>query len=361
MKKLVTGALIFIMLIVSAVLYQLHQNMNIRQTQKAALILNGSSSDHSWNEAHTRGMKLACERLGVELTIRDNVPESSRSNAVMEELIKDGTSYIFCASFGYAPHVLEMADKHPETKFFHCSGLNTRRNLTTYFARIYQMRYLAGIVAGLETRNNRIGYVASFPISEVNRGINAFTRGVRAVNPRAQVFVRWSNSWLEDTMNGRATEQLLQTRQPDVLTLHTNSLEPLRLADSLGVRTIGYNFEHTSLLPGSALTAAVWHWDKTYERFLSAAMQGSLAAGDFWDDCTTGAVGLSPLSDLVKPETRAAVEREQSRLMQGSWDVFNGPVRDTNGALRVPEGENMPDSVLLQEFNWYVEGAVIDE
>lgn len=96
------------------------------------------------------------------------------------------------------------------------------------------MRYLSGIVAGLQTETNEIGYAAAFPISEVNRGINAFTLGVKSVNPDADVYIKWINSWVDDEAAMKTTNALLNNHNIDVLTIHTDSLAPLEIAEERG-------------------------------------------------------------------------------------------------------------------------------
>lgn len=362
MRRIVTVALLLVLLTIGGVLY------NIRMTQekpapvpRAVLLLNGSSKDRTWNEAHVRGMTMAAGRLGVEVMVRENVPEDERSVQVMEDAIKNGARYVFCTSFGFGKWTKEVAERHPELFFFQCTGSQRGRNLATYFGRMYQMRYLAGMVAGMETKTGRIGYVAAFPLAEPMRGINAFTLGVRRVRPDAQVFVRLSHSWNDDAKNEEAARRLLDSRGVDVLTVHCNSLKPLLLAEERGVKTIGCNLANPELLPRSYLTAVVWRWENTYERFLKSALQGSFTPGTFWDGLETGVAGLAELGKNASGSSRQRLESEHYRLQRGVEDVFNGPIWDKSGVLRVPKGDNMSDRYLLEELDWFVEGVVLDD
>ena len=223
------------------------------------------------------------------------------------------------------------------------------------------MRYLTGVVAGLQTETNEIGYVATFPISEVNRGINAFTLGVRSVNPDATVYVRWTDSWTSDSATAKMTELLLSEHNIDVLTMHTDSLEPLRIADEHGIMSIGYNIDNSSLYPESFLTAAVWDWEKFYTSHILKCLQGKFEGDNYWSGSETGIINIASLSAHAKEGISEAVEKKREQLNNGVYDVFYGPIYDNKGNLRIAEGESMTDNAMLNEFDWYVEGVVTDE
>lgn len=332
----------------------------VKQT-KVGLILNGSSSDNSWGQSHYEGLQECSDSLNLEILCRENVPEDESSKAVMEELIGQGCEIIICDSFGYGEWEIQVAEAYPEIFFFHATGVEERKNLATYFGRIYQMRYLSGIVAGLQTQTDEIGYVAAFPISEVNRGINAFTLGVQAVNPDAVVHVVFSNSWTEDEPNKTAAEALIDKYGIDVLTMHTNSDKPLEVAEKRGIWSIGYNVDTGDSYPGSYLTAPVWEWKNFYEPHILECLQGKFIGKHYWEGVETGLVSLAPLTGNVKSGIADAVEKEKERLQSGTFDVFYGPIVDNKGNLRVAEGESMPDELMLNEFDWYVKGVVLDE
>lgn len=174
---------------------------------KIGFLLNGICQDKSYGQSHYEGIEKVAEELNLEIVYRENIPENEECVQIIEELIEDGCKIIICNSFGLGEWELKAAEQHPEIYFFHATGTQTAHNLSTYFGRMYQVRYLSGIVAGLQTQTNEIGYVAAFPISEVNRGINAFTLGVKKVNPEATVYVKWSNSWnIKKIYSKRKTE-----------------------------------------------------------------------------------------------------------------------------------------------------------
>ncbi len=329
-----------------------------REKTKVGFILNGTIDDGSWSQSHYEGMQKSAEELNLDVHYRECVPEDEQSFAVIEELIAKECEIIICNSFNYGEWIQKAAEKYPNVYFFHASGVVESKNLATYFGRMYQMRYLSGIVAGLQTETNEIGYVAAFPIPEVNRGINAFTIGVRSVNPDAVVYVEWTENWIGDKETEDAVNRLLDKNSIDVLAMHSDSLAALKIAEDKGIWSIGYNIDNSNTYKESFLTAPVWHWEHFYTPRILECLQGKFVGKHYWEGIETEMVSLAPLSSNVKAGIAEVVEKEHERLMSGTFDVFYGPVVDSNGDMRVEEGENMADSVMLNEFDWYVEGVV---
>ena len=327
---------------------------------KVGFLLNGSCTDHSWGQSHFEGMEKSARELNLNVEYRENVAEGQECLNAMEELIASGCEIIICNSYGFGKWELEVAKRHPEVHFYHATGDTQARNMATYFGRMYQMRYLSGIVAGLQTETDEIGYVAAFPISEVNRGINAFTLGVRKVNPDAQVYVEWTDDWYDDENTERVTRNLLQHHNIDVLAMHTDSLSVLEVAEEEGIWTIGYNLDNSELFPKTFLTAPVWQWEKFYEPRILECLQNRFRGSNYWEGVESGLIALAPLTENVKKGTEKIVLEEEEKLKRETFDVFYGPIKDNTGTLRIGEGESMTDDKMLHEFNWYVEGVCID-
>ncbi|MGN0507058.1 MAG: BMP family ABC transporter substrate-binding protein [Lachnospiraceae bacterium] len=364
MKKILTTILIFVGIIVAGIflIHSKQQETDVTKTQtKVGFILNGKLDDHSWGESHYNGMEISARELNLNVIYKEEIPENENCVEIIESLIADGCKIIICNSFGYGEWELKCAKEHPEIYFFHATGVEESDNLATYFGRIYQMRYLSGIVAGMQTETNEIGYVAAFPIAEVNRGINAFTLGVRLVNPEATVYVKWSNSWVGEEENAKATNELIGEHNIDVLAMHTDAMSPLKIADENGIWTIGYNVDNSEQFPDTYLTAPIWNWENFYEPRILECLQGKFQGIHYWEGVETGIVDLAPFTENVKPEIAEKVEEERLRLMSGTFDVFYGPITDNEGKVRVKEGQSMTDDSMLNDFFWYVEGVVIDE
>ena len=364
MKKIMTTILIFVCIIVAGIFWIRinQQETDITKTQtKVGFILNGTVNDHSWGEAHYNGMEISARELNLNVIYKENVPENETCKESMRELIEEGCKIIICNSFGYGTWELECAKEHPEVYFFHATGVEQLENLATYFGRIYQMRYLSGIVAGMQTETNEIGYVAALPIAEVNRGINAFTLGVRLVNPEATVYVKWSDSWIGEEENAEATRQLIEEHNIDVLAMHTDAMSPLEIADENQIWTIGYNLDNSERFPNTYLTAPVWNWERFYEPRILECLQGKFQGVHYGEGVETGIVDLAPFTKNVKAGIAEKVEEERLRLKNGTFDVFYGPIVDNEGNIRVKDGQSMTDAAMLNDFFWYVEGVVTDE
>ena len=363
MKKILIVAIIFIIAIVGGTfvinIYEKDTEVT-KETTKVGVILNGSINDKSWSQSHYEGLEKTAKALNLETIYAQNVKEAEVADRI-EEFVTKGCKIIIANSYEFGTYVEKAAEQHPDIYFLHATGTSERKNLVTYFGRMYQVRYLSGIVAGMQTNTNEIGYVAAFPISEVNRGINAFTLGVKSVNPEAKVYVSWTNSWNDDTAAGKATLQLWDKYNIDVLAMHTDSIKPLDIAEEKGVLSIGYNVDNSENYPDTYLTAAVWDWEEFYTSNILKCLQGKFEGQHYWEGVETGIVSLAPFSDKVKTGTAEVVNQELEKLRSGTFDVFYGPIRDSEGNLHVAEGESMTDNIMLNEFEWYVEGVVIDE
>ncbi|MCR5347326.1 MAG: BMP family ABC transporter substrate-binding protein [Fretibacterium sp.] len=328
-------------------------------TTKVGVMLSGVRLDRSYCQAHYEAMEAIRDKLNLEIVYRENVSEDCYEEII--RLVRDeGCRIIVGVSYDFGESMLKAAEEYPGIYFLHASGTGHRNNLSSFFGRMYQARYLSGVVAGMKTKTGELGYVAAFPISEVIRGINAFTLGVRSVRPDAKVHVAFCGSWVEDGPAKDASQLLLDSWPVDVLAMHTNSIQPLKEADTRGVWSIGYNLDNASLFPNTCLTACVWKWKTYYHRQILNCLQGKFHGTHVWIDMEEGIVGLSELSRHVDLQMKAKLQAARERLQGLEFDVFYGPVRDNTGCLRIDAGESMPDDEMLNSFDWYVEGVKIE-
>lgn len=363
MKKLMITLVIVVIAIICGIFfvntYESETDVT-KDVTKVGLILNGSKNDKSWSQSHYDAVMETAEQLNLEIVCEECISPDDISDVIKDFSEKD-CKIIIANSAIYSEQMIEAAERYPEIFFLHATGTASGKNLSTYFGRMYQMRYLTGIVAGLQTETNEIGYVAAFPIYEVNRGINAFALGVHSVNPDAKIYVKWINSWTDDNETARVSEELISEHNIDILTMHTDSLEPLRIADEHGIMSIGYNVDNSAMYPETYLTAAVWDWEKFYTPHILRCLQGKFEGANYWESSDTGIMNIAPLSVNAEDGIAKAIEDEKKRLDNGTFDVFYGPIYDNEGRLRVAEGETLTDNAMLNEFDWYVDGVVIDE
>jgi basic membrane protein A len=325
---------------------------------KVAYVYISLPGDLGWTYEHDRGRKYMVEQLGdkVETTYIENVPEGPDAARIFRQYAQKGYDMIFATSFGYMDPMYEVAEEFPDVIFEHCSGYKTRENMATYFGRMYQPRYLSGLVAGEMTESNTIGYVAAFPIPEVIRGINAFTRGVRKVNPDAQVRIVWTNTWYDPVKEREAAVALLD-QGADIIAQHQDTTEPQKAAKERGELGVGYDSDMAKFVGDAVLVSPMWNWGPYYTRVVRDAINGEWEKHSFWGGLDTGIVQLSDFSPKVPQEVKDLVAEERERITSGEWDVFWGPVKNQDGEVVVPEGEKMTDQEMLN-MEFLVEGTV---
>ena len=229
---------------------------------KVAFVYVAPIGDMGWTWAHEQGRLMVEAQLDVETAYIENVPEGPDAERVIRDFAQKGYDLIFATSFGFMDPMVTVASEFPDKYFEHCSGYKTADNMATYFGRIYQPRFLSGLVAGKATETNKIGYVAAFPIPEVIRGINAFTLGVREANPEATVNVVWTNTWFDPVLEKEAAEALLD-QDCDVIAQHQDTTEPQKAAQERGMVSIGYDSDMSQFVGDTVLTSPIWNWGRT--------------------------------------------------------------------------------------------------
>lgn len=328
-------------------------------TTKVGVLINGNRADHSYCQAHYEALEAIKDELNLEFVYLENVPMDCYRDIV--GLIRNkGCKIIVGVSFEFGRDMIRAAEEYPDIYFLHASGVKHRNNFSSFFGRMYQARYLSGIAAGMNTKTGELGYVAAFPISEVIRGINAFTLGVRSVRPNAVVHVRYCNSWQGDEVAGEVCRKLLDLYPIDVVAMHTDSLQPHREADARKIWSVGYNLDNSAMFPDTYLIACIWRWDVYYRKQILNCLQGKFHGHHDLIDMDEGIVALSGLSSHADPQTEARVQAADAKLRTLEFDVFYGPIRDNTGALRIGEGESMPDNEMFNRFQWYVEGVKVE-
>ncbi|MBN2796536.1 MAG: BMP family ABC transporter substrate-binding protein [Clostridia bacterium] len=316
----------------------------------------GPIGDGGWTYAHNEGRLYLEEQLGVKTLYKESVPETQEVETEIRNLIDQGAKVIFATSFGYMDFVEKVSKDFPEVTFFHCSGYKTTDNMANYFGRIYEARYLSGIVAGLKTESNKIGYVAAFPIPEVIRGIDAFTLGAQSVNPDVEVEVVWTYTWYDPASEKEAAVALLDGGA-DVIAQHQDTAGPQQAAEEKGAFSIGYNTDMKDMAPKAYMTAPIWNWGPYYVEQVQKVMNGEFESHAYWGGMNENTVQLAALTDLAPEGAQAAIDAAKASILDGSFHVFQGPLYNQAGELVVAEGETLTDGEML-ELNWFVQGVV---
>lgn len=349
-------------LVVVAVLFSLLFGLTYGNRSKAIIgfIMSGSHADEGWNGEHYQGIMKAGEEAGARVLVEENVAEfSGQCENAVKKLAQKDCGLLILSSYNYSEEIYHLAEEYPEISFYVNSSEYHAENMTSYFVKMYQARYLAGIVAGMMTKTNQIGYVAAMSNNEVNRGISAFTMGVRRMNPEAEVVVIFTGSWEDETAEKAAAETLVEEADVDVLTYHQNKSYVIEVAEQKGIYSIGYQSERR--FSEKNLTAVCCDWSLIYKELVQAYLKGRANATDnFWLGMETGAVGLAKFSDCVSQEAAAEVEMAMQEILNGKA-IFSGVIYDMDGRQQCGEDEIISDEYLLEHFDWLVEGVRLYE
>jgi basic membrane protein A len=316
----------------------------------------GPVGDGGWTYAHEQGRRLVVSETGIRTIFKETVPEGAEIKDVIRSMIDQGATIIAATSFGYMDYVVEIAKEYPNIKFLHCSGYKRSENLSTYFGRIEQPRYLSGIVAGMKTKTNKIGYVAAYEIPEVIRGINAFTLGVKSINPKAEVHVRWTHTWYDPAKEKEAAKALLDEKC-DIIAQHQDTAGPQQAAEERNCFSIGYNSDMAKIAPKAYMTAPIWNWGPFYVEEVKKVLAGTWKSGDYWEGMNTDIVKLAPLTSNAPEGAQKKVDEVKKKMLDNTFNVFAGPIKDQNGIIKVPAGSTLSDKDQLT-CNWFVQGVV---
>ncbi len=360
LKKLVAVILVAVMVLSFTACGTKDKETGAKSDFKVAVIHIGDPADGAgYTYAHDQGIVAMQKELSLsdDQIIRKNNVDDTDAVAIrtaMEECIEEGADIIFGTSWGYMDTMKELADEHKDIIFSHCSGyLSNDTNFNNYFGRIYQVRYLAGIAAGMKTESNMIGFVAAMGIdnSEVTGGINAFALGVESVNPDAKIYVKVTNTWFDPTLEQQAAEALLDMGC-DVIAQHGDTTAPQMAAQARGVWGCGYNSDMTKDAPQAHLTAPIWNWGKYYTEATKAAKEGNWKSENYFGGLAEGLVDVSPLSANCAEGTQEAIDAAKKKILDG-FKVFEGELVDNAGNVVCAAGESLTDADITGAMNWY--------
>jgi len=323
---------------------------------KVAFVLSGTGNDGSWNQAHYEGAMYLKEQLPfVEVSVSERVSQDA-AEKVIRDYASQGYKVIFTCEYGYMDPTINVAKDFPDVIFENCSGYKTANNVATYFGRMYQVDYLAGLIAGTMTKTNYIGIIASFSIPQIVREANAFTIGVRQVNPDAEVHVIWMNSWYDPTRDAVAAQTLI-SNGADIIANLIGDAVTLQEAEKAGVYSIGYYYDQGKAAPKSVLTSRMFNWGVYYVKTVTDMHEGNWKTHRYWGGLADDVVKLAPYGEMVPKNVRDMVEQKKQEIIDGKYDPFMGPIYDQEGKLRVKAGEKLSDEE-LQSMQWFVQGVV---
>ena len=330
----------------------------------------GPKDDYGYNQAHALGAASVAKLPGVKIVEEANVPETVAVQETMRDMIvQDNATVLFPTSFGYYdPHILKVAKQFPKIQFLHCGGFyipgKHPANVGTYFGYIDEAEYISGIVAGLTTKSNKLGFVAAKPIPQVLRNINSFTLGARSVNSNATVQVVFTGDWSLPVKEAEASNSLIN-QGVDVLTCHVDSPKVvIQTAETRGIYSCGYHASQAAIAPKGYLTGAEWDWSHVYGMYAKEVQEGkSLQAGSIphvvRGGLQDGFVKVSDYGPAVSAQAKQAAEASKAKFMDGTMVIYKGEIKDNTGKVVIPAGVEMKQKdPELEKMNWLVEGVI---
>lgn len=324
---------------------------------KIGILYNTPIADVGWNFQHHSGIQAMEKAFGnkVKVEFVENVNEGPDAERVIRQLALNGNQLIFTPSFGYMEPTLRVAKDFPKVIFANGTGYKQADNVASYSAKFYEARYLLGVTAGHMSKSGVAGYVGAFPIPEVLQGINAFTVGMRSVNPKAEVKVVWVNTWYDPTKETQAANSLI-ILGADVLTNHTNSPATVIEAEAKGKYSFGYQSDMGKLGPKGQLSAVVHNWGPYYTKTVGDVLAGKWKSSDTWGSYSEGFIQLAPFNAAVPKDVASKVMKLEADLKSGKAMPFSGPIKDNEGKDRVAAGSTMTVAD-IQKMDYYVMGV----
>lgn len=306
-----------------------------------------------------QNLGLSDSQIIRKINVNDSDKEATRK--AIKECIDEGCNIIFSTSWGYMETTAQMAEEYPDVYFSHGTGyMSNGKNFNNYFGRIYQPRYLSGIVAGMNTKTNKIGYVAAIGSenSEVTGGIDAFALGVYSVNPSAQIYVKVTNSWYDPEAEKAAASTLLDMNC-DVITQHCDTTYPQLLAQQKNVYSIGYNSDMSKDAPNACLCSVIWNWSAYYTAAVQSVIDGTWDGSNYYGGMNENLVGITQLADFCKLGTQQKVDEAKKDIISGKLGIFDGVIETNTGTTVGESGKTLKDSDITGNINWYFKTVTV--
>jgi simple sugar transport system substrate-binding protein len=324
---------------------------------KVGFIYVGPIGDGGWTYEHDKARLAVEEHFGdrVETVYQESVPEGADAERAISQMALQGADLIFTTSFGFMEPTLAVAGKFPDVKFEHATGYRTAPNVSTYSARFYEGRAVQGHIAGRMTESNVIGYIASYPIPEVIRGINAAFLHARKANPEVEFRIIWAYTWFDPAKEADAATALIE-QGADVILQHTDSTAPQAAAERAGgVITFGQASDMAEYAPMPRVSSIIDNWAPYYIDRTQAVMDGTWESQQIWHGITEGMVEIGEITDAVPADVRDEAQALEASMAEGDYHPFTGPIARQDGSAWLAEGEVADDATLLG-MDFYVEG-----
>ena len=317
-----------------------------------AMIYQQDEQISTWTRGHAEGAAHLQAAFPEQVKVREyrhaDTPEETL--AFLDQAAAAGADLIFTTTPLLLGATLKAAVKHPKVRFLNCSAGTSLSSVRSYYCRIYEGKFVTGMIAGAMAKNDLIGYVASYPILGVPASINAFTLGARMTNPRARVLLEWS------CLEGSAAEKLI-ARGARVI---SNRDVPLPNAHYMGLGEYGtYLIDEAGRL--SPLASPCWMWGKLYENLVRTVLSGSYdqkkapEAINYWWGMDSGVIDVQ-MTELVPEGIRTLAEAMRDRIKTGALLPFQRELVSQDGEMKNDGSRDLSSRELLT-MDYLLEGV----
>lgn len=322
---------------------------------KVGFVYVGPVGDHGWTYQHDQARKELEKAIpGVKTTYVENVAEGADAERVITQLAQQGNKVIFTTSFGYMNPTIKVAKRFPNVVFAHATGYKRAKNVGTYIERSYEGYYVAGVAAGMMTKTHTIGYIATYPLPEVFRNVDAIYLGAKKVDPKIKIKIVWVNTWYDPAKETDAANTLID-QGSDMIMTDTDSPAALMVAEKRGVRAFGQASDESSYGPKAHVFSVEDHWAPYYIQTVKQVQAGTFKPTDYWGGFKEDLVRLASINPNLPQNVKDAINTNYNDIKSGKLVPFTGPIKDNTGKLQVPAGKSLTDAQ-LGEINWFVEG-----
>lgn len=290
--------------------------------------------------------KEACEKMGVEMVEKKNIPEDDSCKEAALDLVDQGCNVVFADSFGHEDFMIEAAKECPDVQFCHATGTKAHtENLPNYhnaFASIYEGRYLAGIAAGMKinemieagqftAEEAKMGYVGAFPYAEVKSGYTSFYLGAKSVCPTVTMEVTFTGSWYDQTLENEAATKLISDKCV-LISQHADSMGAPSACQEAGVPNVSYNGSTISACPDTFIVSSKINWAPYFEYMIDCVAKGQAIDADWTGTLATDSVQLTEVNEKAAAAgTQEAIDIAKAKLEAGTLKVFDTATFTVNG------------------------------
>lgn len=358
MKKINNLLLVMLLICGLFILSVQAEEYSKENPMKVAFVYHAAVGDFGWFYGHDKAREITDEELDWAKTSRlENVKPGAQAERVFKELCKEDYKVIVAASMDYQSDILKVAEEYPDVAFLIASGdICKEPNIESYFPQRTQIWYLLGQLAAQLSDSGTIGMVGSivFPLGlQIN---NAWLLGAQSINPDITERLIFVNSFFDPAAERDAALSLIDAGA-DVICQGTNTAAHVQAAEEMGVYAMSQWENMKKFGPKAYATGEVFNWDRYYVETFTAIKNGTWKARMYYPEFKKGVADISEFGPMITDEMKKKYEETRAKLLEDPMSIWEGPIYDTDGKLRVKSGERISEEDFMT-MGWYVKGII---